>query len=89
LIKIMDRLHNLKNMHSISVNKQISTTQETLNTVLLACAYLEDINTEFTLGTIINKILKYKTHGRLLKNKVKNSLLNSMHRNHFIDLFKS
>ena len=44
LIKIFDRLHNLQNIHFLTADKQIKVAKETLNTVLLAATYLEDIN---------------------------------------------
>ena len=88
LIKVIDRLHNILNMQNISVNKQISIAQETLNTLLPICTYLEDINTEFMIGSVINKILCYQEKGTLLNYKTTNPLLNSIYRNHFIDLFK-
>ncbi len=88
LIKVIDRLHNILNMQNISVNKQISIAQETLNTLLPICTYLEDINTEFMIGSVINKILCYQKKGTLLNYKTTNPLLNSIYRNHFIDLFK-
>jgi len=89
LIKIIDRLHNLQNMNSLTTNKQISLSQETLNTVLIACTYLEDIGIELMVGNLINKILNYKTKDDLLNDSDKNSLLHYRYRNHFIDLFKS
>lgn len=89
LIKIFDRLHNLQNMEYITTDKQIATARESLNTVLLATTYLEDVNLEFAIGSIINKILDYKAGDGLLKYKSKNSLLDRVHRNHFTDLFKS
>ncbi|HJK87813.1 MAG TPA: HD domain-containing protein, partial [Candidatus Megaira endosymbiont of Mesostigma viride] len=57
LIKIFDRLHNLQNIHFLTADKQIKVAKETLNTVLLAATYLEDINIEFIIGNIVNKIL--------------------------------
>ena len=58
LIKIFDRLHNLQNIHFLTADKQIKVAKETLNTVLLAATYLEDINIEFIIGNIVNKILE-------------------------------
>lgn len=89
LIKVIDRLHNMKNIQFISENKQIHTAQETLDALLPICAYLEDVTTEFTIGSIVNAILSYKKKGDLLNHKTNNKLLSTIHRNHFIDLFKS
>jgi (p)ppGpp synthase/HD superfamily hydrolase len=69
LIKIFDRLHNLQNIHFLTADKQIKVAKETLNTVLLAATYLEDINIEFIIGNIVNKILDYNPKRDLLKNQ--------------------
>lgn len=60
LIKVFDRLHNIQNMGSIPEQKRIIMAQETLNTLLPTCTYLEDFNTERLIGNIINAILHYK-----------------------------
>ena len=87
LIKIFDRLHNLQNIHFLTADKQIKVAKETLNTVLLAATYLEDINIEFIIGNIINKILDYNPKRDLLKNQ-NNRLVEYNDLNHYILLFK-
>ena len=88
LIKIFDRLHNLQNIHFLTADKQIKVAKETLNTVLLAATYLEDINIEFIIGNIVNKILDYNPKSDLLKNRINNSLVDDNDLNHYILLFK-
>ncbi|MBM3467568.1 MAG: bifunctional (p)ppGpp synthetase/guanosine-3',5'-bis(diphosphate) 3'-pyrophosphohydrolase [Alphaproteobacteria bacterium] len=88
LIKIFDRLHNLQNIHFLTAYKQIKVAKETLNTVLLAATYLEDINIEFIIGNIVNKILDYNPKSDLLKNRINNSLVDDNYLNHYILLFK-
>jgi len=88
LIKIFDRLHNLQNIHFLTADKQIKVAKETLNTVLLAATYLEDINIEFIIGNIVNKILDYNPKSDLLKNRINNSLVDDNYLNHYILLFK-
>ncbi len=88
LIKIFDRLHNLQNIHFLTADKQIKVAKETLNTVLLAATYLEDINIEFIIGNIVNKILDYNPKSDLLKNRINNSLVDNNDLNHYILLFK-
>jgi (p)ppGpp synthase/HD superfamily hydrolase len=87
LIKIFDRLHNLQNIHFLTADKQIKVAKETLNTVLLAATYLEDINIEFIIGNIVNKILDYNPKRDLLKNQ-NNRLVEYNDLNHYILLFK-
>ena len=87
LIKIFDRLHNLQNIHFLKADKQIKVAKETLNTVLLAATYLEDINIEFIIGNIVNKILDYNPKRDLLKNQ-NNRLVEYNDLNHYILLFK-
>jgi len=87
LIKIFDRLHNLQNIHFLTADKQIKVAKETLNTVLLATTYLEDINIEFIIGNIVNKILDYNPKRDLLKNQ-NNRLVEYNDLNHYILLFK-
>lgn len=87
LIKIFDRLHNLQNIHFLTADKQIKVAKETLNTVLLAATYLEDINIEFIIGNIVNKILDYNPKRDLLKNQ-NNRLVDDNDLNHYILLFK-
>ena len=87
LIKIFDRLHNLQNIHFLTADKQVKVAQETLNTVLLAATYLEDINIEFIIGNIVNKILDYNPKRDLLKNQ-NNRLIDNNDLNHYIFLFK-
>ena len=87
LIKIFDRLHNLQNIHFLTADKQIKVAKETLNTVLLAATYLEDINIEFIIGKIVNKILDYNPKRDLLKNQ-NNRLVEYNDLNHYILLFK-
>ena len=89
LIKVIDRLHNMQTIDIKNINKQRTTANETLDAILPICSYLENINAEFMLGGIVNKILNYKKKNNLLKQKTYNSLLKPSHRNHFIDLFKS
>ena len=83
LIKIFDRLHNLQNIHFLTADKQIKVAKETLNTVLLAATYLEDINIEFIIGNIVNKILDYNPKRDLLKNQ-NNRLVEYNDLNHYI-----
>ena len=52
------------------------------------CAYLGNINIEFTIGKIINTILKYQNQNSLFDNKNYNQLLYSDRSRNFIDLFK-
>ena len=87
LIKIFDRLHNLQNIHFLTADKQIKVAKETLNTVLLAATYLEDINIDFIIGNIVNKILDYNPKRDLLKNQ-NNRLVEYNDLNHYILLFK-
>ena len=87
LIKIFDRLHNLQNIHFLTADKQIKVAKETLNTVLLAATYLEDINIEFIIGNIVNKILDYNPKRDLLKNQ-NNRVVDNNDLNHYILLFK-
>ena len=87
LIKIFDRLHNLQNIHFLTADKQIKVSKETLNTVLLAATYLEDINIEFIIGSIVNKILDYNPKRDLLKNQ-NNRVVDNNDLNHYILLFK-
>jgi (p)ppGpp synthase/HD superfamily hydrolase len=87
LIKIFDRLHNLQNIHFLTADKQIKVAKETLNTVLLAATYLEDINIEFIIGNIVNKILDYNPKRDLLQNQ-NNRLVEYNDLNHYILLFK-
>jgi (p)ppGpp synthase/HD superfamily hydrolase len=87
LIKIFDRLHNLQNIHFLTADKQIKVAKETLNTVLLAATYLEDINIEFIIGNIVNKILDYNPKRDFLKNQ-NNRLVEYNDLNHYILLFK-
>ena len=89
LIKIFDRLHNLQNIHYLTKDKQLTTAKETLNTVLLAATYLEDINLEFIIGNIVNKILNYNPKSGLLKNRINTSLVDDNDLNHYILLFKT
>jgi (p)ppGpp synthase/HD superfamily hydrolase len=87
LIKIFDRLHNLQNIHFLTADKQIKVAKEILNTVLLAATYLEDINIDFIIGNIVNKILDYNPKRDLLKNQ-NNRLVEYNDLNHYILLFK-
>ena len=87
LIKIFDRLHNLQNIHFLTADKQIKVAKETINTVLLAATNLEDINIEFIIGNIVNKILDYNPKRDLLKNQ-NNRLVEYNDLNHYILLFK-
>jgi hypothetical protein len=54
---------------------------------LLAATYLEDINIEFIIGNIVNKILDYNPKRDLLKNQ-NNRLVEYNDLNHYILLFK-
>lgn len=88
LIKTFDRLHNLQNIHYLTEEKQIATARETIDTVLIAVAYLEDNKTEFAIGTITNSILNYKARGNILNYKSDNSSLGSTYLSRFISTFE-
>ena len=88
LIKVFDRLHNIQNMGSIPQHKQIIMAEETLNTLLPACTYLENFNTERLIGNTINAILHYKVRDDSL-HKTNKKLLNGRRWKHLINFFKS
>jgi (p)ppGpp synthase/HD superfamily hydrolase len=77
LIKVVDRLHNMQTLGAISNAKQKKRALQTLDDIMLICAFLGNIEIEFKIGNIINKILKYNNNISLLTSNNYNRLLHS------------
>ena len=89
LIKLIDRLHNMQTIGSMSDEKQKKTALQTLDDIMLMCAFLGNIELECQIGSIVNKILKYNNNISLLTSNSYNCLLHSNSNRDFMDLFKS
>ena len=71
LIKLMDRVHNIMTIDSVSNEKQKKIALETLNEFITISCYLDNINSERILtelsSTIINKNAKVTIDSEFLK----------------------
>lgn len=56
---------------------------------MLICAFLGNIEVEFKIGNIVNKILEYDNNISLLTSNSYNPLFHSNSNRCFMDLFKS
>jgi (p)ppGpp synthase/HD superfamily hydrolase len=89
LVKVVDRLHNLQTIGSMSDKKQKKTALQTLDDIMLICAFLGNIEVEFKIGNIVNKILECNDDISLLTSNSYNPLFHSNSHRCFMDLFKS
>ena len=58
LIKIIDRLHNLKNTTSLSDEKKLKIARESVKEILITCAFIQSVQLENLLHTICKDFLE-------------------------------